>query len=268
MPSIVQAINDFKFEPTEQEILEFLKKREAIKNGETIIDDILTNSKFLNVFREDDAVSKVINNKLKEFNYLSNYSFAKQCILMRLINHRELIPIFYSKSFPTLQEHMEWFTSREGTVCNPGAYQINPRIGFDMGYRNIRDAMVYKIPKVIRNVAKALLSTNEIDKATEAANKAFGGFSNFWMFQAALDIAWHRPNIMDRNSHPYMGSGSKNAVINMTILRNYLNNNKPSDWREFYPFDVENALCEFRKYKMRQANGIPNNRKYRKKDLQ
>ena len=62
-----------------------------------------------------------------------------------------------------------------------------------------------------------------------------------------------------------MGSGSKNAVINMTMLRNYLNEYKPESWREFYPYDVENALCEYRKYCMRTEKGIPNNRKYKKK---
>ena len=162
---------------------------------------------------------------------------------------------------------MVWFTSREGTVCNPGAYQINPRIGFDMGYRNIRDAMVNKIPKVIIDVADAMISTNQIDEATDRANKAFGGFSNFWMFQAAIDISWHRPELMDPYSHPYMGSGSKNAVIDMTMLREYLNANKPNEWREFYPYDVENALCEYRKYCMRTEKGIPNNRKYKKRLL-
>ena len=265
MPSIVQAINDFKFEPTPGDILEFLIKREALKNGLPVNDEILENSKFLNVFREDDAVSKVVNSQLDKFHNVDNKVFAKHCILMRLINHRDLIPLFYSKTFETLKDHMEWFTSRDGTVCNPGAYQINPRIGFDMGYRNIRDAMVNKIPKVIDNVAEAIVSSNEIDKATEAANKAFGGFSNFWMFQAAIDISWHRPDQMNPHSHPYMGSGSKQAVIDMDMLREYLNYNKPHEWREFFPYDVENALCEYRKYCMRTEKGIPNNRKYKRK---
>ena len=265
MPSIVQAINEFKLSPTPEAILEFLIKRESLKNGLLVDDYVLENSKFLNVFREDDAVSQVVNDQLNKFHNLSDQVFAKQCILMRLINHRDHIPTFYSKSFETLREQMEWFTSRDGTVCNPGAYQINPRIGFDMGYRNIRDAMVHKIPKVIDDVAAAMISTNQIDGATDAANKAFGGFSNFWMFQAAIDISWHRPHVMSPNSHPYMGSGSKNAVINMTMLRNYLNEYKPDNWREFYPYDVENALCEYRKYCMRTEKGIPNNRKYKRK---
>lgn len=264
MPSIVQAINDFKFEPTCEDIFRFLLKRQDIKEGMTVDDYILNNSKFLNVFREDDAVSQVVNRYCNAMHNWDNKAFAEQVILMRLINHRELIPTFYSKEFDTLKQRMEWFTSRKGTVCNPGAYQINPRIGFDMGYRNIRDAMVYKIPKVIDAVSEAILSSNQIDKATEAANNAFGGFSNFWMFQAAIDISWHRPDQMNPHSHPYMGSGSKQAVIDMDVLRKYLNDNKPSHWREFFPYDVENALCEYRKYCMRTEKGIPNNRKYKK----
>ena len=132
-----------------------------------------------------------------------------------------------------------------------------------MGYRNIRDTMVYKIPKVLDDVATALISSTQIDESVNVANKAFGGFSNFWMFQSAIDVSWHRPDVIDPNSHPYMGSGSKNAVIDMDMLRDYLNKNKPTSWRLFFPYDVENALCEYRKYCMRNKNGIPNNRKYK-----
>ena len=267
MPSIVQAINEFKFTPTKEDILRFLLKREDIKEGMTVEDYVLNNSKFLNVFREDDAVSKVVNQYCKAMSNWTNEAFAEQVILMRLINHRDLIPLFYSRDFDTLKERMEWFTSRDGTVCNPGAYQINPRIGFDMGYRNIRDAMVHKIPKVIDNVVKGILSSNKIDEATDAANSAFGGFSNFWMFQACIDISWWRPELMDPMSHPYMGSGSKQAVIDMEMLREYLNENKPSHWRAFFPYDVENALCEYRKYCMRTEKGIPPNRKYKQRKL-
>ena len=265
MGSIVQAINDFKFNPSPREIMQFLIDRQAIKEGHILDDYILENSKFLNVFREDDAVSRVVNYYCEAMHNWDNKEFAEQVILMRLINHRDLIPLFYSIDADTLKEKMEIFTSRDGTVCNPGAYQINPRIGFDMGHRNIRDAMVHKIPKVIDAVSEAILSSNQIDVATDAANKAFGGFSNFWMFQSAIDISWHRPEVMDPNSHPYMGSGSKQAVIDMESLRIYLNNNKPDHWRDFFPYDVENALCEYRKYCMRKEQGIPNNRKYKRK---
>ena len=51
----------------------------------------------------------------------------------------------------------------------------------------------------------------------------------------------------------------------MDMLREYLNYNKPHEWREFFPYDVENALCEYRKYCMRTEKGIPNNRKYKRK---
>ena len=96
MGSIVQAIDEFKFEPTPEDILEFLKKRQDIKNGYAVEDYILNNSKFLNVFREDDAVSQVVNKQLDQFHNKNNQTFAMHCILMRLINHRDHIPTFYS----------------------------------------------------------------------------------------------------------------------------------------------------------------------------
>ena len=265
MPSIVQSINDFEFEPTPEDILSFLVKRYDIANTD---DYILKHSRFLNVFRENDAVSRVVNEILLRNSNATNHHLARVAIICRLVNHRDCLPILFERGssfLQTPQDHrykMEEFTQRDGVVCNPAAYQINPRIGFDHGHRNIRDTMVHKLPAVLDSVSTALISTNKIDKATDAANKAFGGFANFWMFQAAIDISWHRPEVMDPYSKPYLGSGSKNAVIDMEMLRNYLNNNRPASWREFYPYDVENALCEFRKYKMRQEKGIPNNRRY------
>ena len=83
MPSIVQSINEFKFSPTPGAILEFLIKRESLKNGLPVDDYVLENSKFLNVFREDDAVSQVVNDQLNKFHNLSDQVFAKQCILIR-----------------------------------------------------------------------------------------------------------------------------------------------------------------------------------------
>ena len=87
------------------------------------------------------------------------------------------------------------------------------------------------------------------------------------MFQAALDVAWHRPDLMYRDSMPYFGSGSKNAHINVNEMQDYLNKNKPMGWRYFYLFDVENAMCEYRKYCMRKAKGIPANRKFNSERL-
>ena len=84
MPSIVQAINDFKFEPTPGDILEFLIKREALKNSLPVNDGILENSKFLNVFREDDAVSKVVNSQLDKFHNVDNKVFAKHLSLIHI----------------------------------------------------------------------------------------------------------------------------------------------------------------------------------------
>lgn len=270
MPSIVQAINDFKFEATPEGVLDFLKKREGVrvKKESGLVppwtdDKVLSKSKFLNVFREHDKVSKVIY-----ANAPSNM-FYEYIYIMRLVNHAVHIPWLmqdgseWLSSVESVRDKMRHFIDKGDTVCNPGAYQINPRIGFKYGYRNIRDSLINVIPNRMPYVIEALKSTNQIDVATDNANKAFGGFTNFWMFQAAIDIAWIYPSKMDRNSKPYFGSGSKQSIIDEDIMLSYLNENKPIAWREFYPFDVENAICEYRKYCMRKAKGIPFNRQYK-----
>ena len=268
MPSIVQAINDFKFEPTKEDILAFLISREDIrikKESDAPLpwtkDPILRDSKFLNVFREHDKVSREVFKYAPSDDLIYPYVY-----IARLVNHVVHIPQLFKDTEwlkNGVKAKMQEFVDKGTTVCNPGAYQINPRIGFKYGYRNIRDALIHVVPDRLEYVIEALKSTNKLDVAADRANEAFGGFTNFWMFQAALDIAWLRPDLMDRDSEPYLGSGSKQVDISLHDLQEYLNDNKPKEWRQFYLFDVENALCEFRKYKMRQEQGIPNNRQYK-----
>ena len=275
--SIVQAINDFKFDPKPESILAFLKERESIRikkksghPGPWTDNPIMDQSKFLNVFREDDAVSQIVNQILVLLKDHEDALYAAVYIA-RLVNHREHLKWLFTGNVEWLldaedmQEKMREFVAKGDTVCNPGAYQINPRIGFKYGHRNIRDSLIHVIPARLFPVTESMASFKEIDKATEAANEAFGGFSNFWMFQACIDISYHRPDLMDPDSAPYFGSGSKNAHEHMETLQVYLNENKPDNWRRFHPYDVENALCEYRKYKMREAKGIPNNRQYKRK---
>ena len=272
MPSIVQAINDFKFEATPEDILKFLKERESIriKKESGVVppwtdDETLANSKFLNVFREDDKVSRTL------YKYAPDHPamFYEYVYIMRLVNHVEHIPWLMKNgndwllTVESIRDKMKEFVDLGSTVCNPGAYQINPRIGFKYGHRNIRDSLINVVPDRMPYVIEALKSTDQLDEATDKANKAFGGFTNFWMFQAAIDIAWVYPDLMDRKSQPYFGSGSKQHAVDPDELMEYLNDNKPNNWREFYPFDVENALCEYRKYCMRKEKGIPSNRKYK-----
>lgn len=275
MPSIVQAINEFKFEATVEEVFAFALERERIRqkreSGESFPwtdDPILRDSKFLNVYREHDKVSRVVNDILGPIKHIDNALYIGAYIC-RLVNHHEHLKWLFNdghkwmSTVEQLREKMIEFTNRDSTVCNPGAYQINPRIGFKYNHRNIRASMVNVVPDRAPYVIKAFASTDQIDIATERANEAFGGFTNFWMFQAALDIAWHRPDLMDRHSHCYYGSGSKNAVVDQEEMLTYANNNKPDGWREFYPFDIENMMCEYRKYRMRMTKGIPNNRRYK-----
>ncbi len=268
MPSIVQAINDFKFTATKEDIWQYVLEREAIRGGKKTEDYILKNSKFLNIYREHDKVSIVINDLAKDIKKTDNALYA-YVYIARLVNHHEHLPWLFKDGFSwlrnpeSMQEKMIEFIALGKTVCNPGAYQINPRIGFKYDHRNIRDAMTYVVPSRLPHVVKAFASTNIISEAADKANEAFGGFTNFWMFQAALDIAWLRPDLMDRNSTCYYGSGSKNAIIDHSEMLEFANKNRLDGWREFYPFDIENMMCEYRKYRMRQAKGIPNNRKYK-----
>jgi hypothetical protein len=254
-------------------ILDFLLERDKIRiQKENNLpkpwtnDQCLANSRFLNVFREDDKVSKIIFDNAPNEDLIYEYVY-----ITRFINHAErlewlLQDLEWLKSKETVKDKMQEFVDLGLTVCNVKAYQIHPQIGRKFGHNNIRSTLINVIPERMDETIKGLKSSKNLNEAAQAANKAFGNNAIFWLYQAALDVAWLYPHLVDRDSEPYFGYGSKNHNGDVQELQDYLNENKPDHWRYFYKFDVENALCEYRKYIERTENGIPKNRIYNGKN--
>ena len=241
-----KSIKDAKIELKLDELYEFLRKREAVRNGSRFDDNVLMNSKILNVFREHDKTSKWILEHIQG----EYFEYFWWC---RWINRIDVL----EKFFPEM-------ILPEGPISNQSAYQLNPSLAKKFGYKKMREVFVNVIPHKWGAVSKAYRNSCCFDDAAQNMNEAFGGCSQFVMFQLAIDIAWHEKDEDMLQSKPYYGTGSSNYA-NYIPIQEILDGAKGQDWlvRDAYPFDAENWLCEYRKYRIRQINGIPQNRNYK-----
>ena len=233
------------------ELFSFLSKREAVRNGQNFDDNVLMKSKLLNVFREHDKTSRWILDHVQGNNYFEYYWWC------RWINRIDVLTKFFpTKTLPT------------GPISNQSAYQLNPSLAKKHGYKKMREVFENVLPTRWIDVEKAYRESGSFEEAAHKMNEAFGGCSQFVMFQIAIDIAWHEKDEQMLMSRPYYGTGSDNYA-NEVHYEEILEKVKGQPWliRKPYPFDVENWLCEYRKYKIRQLNGIPQNRNYKQKQL-
>lgn len=248
-----KSIKDANIELNIDDLFEFLKKREMIRNGHSLSDEVLTKSKILNVFREHDKTSQWIFNNVSHAKY-DTFEYFYWC---RWINRIDVLKTFWPhKILP------------DGPISNQSAYQINPSLAKGFGYKKMREVYENVLPYKWKQVEEAYKDSNSFEEAAHNMNKAFGGRSQFVMFQIAIDEAWYNCDYNMLRSRPYYGTGSNNFAneIHYEQILEEVNKRKPS-WvvREVYPFDVENWLCEYRKYRIRQINGIPQNRNYKPK---
>lgn len=243
-----KSIREANIELNIDELFDFLEKREAVRNGESFDDDVLMNSKILNVFREHDKTSVWIEDNVQG----DPFEYFWWC---RWINRIDVLTQFFpDKVLP------------DGPISNQSAYQLNPSLAKGFGYKKMREVFEKELPNLWKDVEVAYRESNSLEEAAYSMNKAFGGRSQFVMFQIAIDMAKHENDLDMLRSRPYYGTGSNNFVneIHYEEILEAVKRDKPS-WviREVFPFDVENWLCEYRKYRIRQINGIPKNRNYK-----
>ena len=217
----------------------FIKEREAIRNGKVTADNVLLNSRFCNIHREDDKVSKWI---------FTNCLTISQLLIARLINRIDLLELWKSLDYNT-QAYLE--TSKVYT--NSGAYQFYPRKG-----ETIKDIFVdieeakYHLSDIIEEFAEGN-SIADLTRivATEAKRPLY-----FYFMMVILDAGYLGYANIDMASEPYMGPGGKPILkqLGMTL-------EEISQELDLPMYDVEHILCEVRKYINRTNDGIPNNRK-------
>ena len=219
----------------------FMNEREAIRKGKTTTDYVLLNSRFCNIHREDDKVTKWIFN---------NCDSIEKVFVARLINRIDLLELWRSLDYDTVQ-----YLFKSKVKTNSGAYQFYPRKGETI--MNIFYDVLQSMEDLKELLAIADGKDISIKDLSIRLSDEIGRPIHFYNMMVILDLAameMINPKILD--TEPYVGPGGEPIL---KALKASLADVSSSLGLPQYT--TEHLLCEFRKYVQRSLNGIPNNRK-------
>lgn len=222
-------------------------------------DKIFQKGRFLNVFREDDRVSKSIINFAKPLTddlplLIQALFFGRWCNRQETIdklNHEDLLDADKLKDKLIQLEQWENFN----------AYPVQDVMWNEKTYSRIDTAttLFYEIKDDLTEIV--LDSNLDVIQATININKRFKMENDFPIFMALIDIAWFREDVIPITSQvptgigaqpyldrlqEYLGLESHQAVATemISLQKEYW----PEAKRTFYPIDIEYQSCECRKY--------------------
>ena len=222
-------------------------------------DKIFQKGRFLNVFREDDRVSKSIINFAKPLTddlplLIQVLFFGRWCNRQETIdklNHEDLLDADPLKDKLNRLEQWENFN----------AYPVQDVMWNEKTYSRIDTAttLFYEIKDDLTEIV--LDSNLDVIQATKNINKRFKMENDFPIFMALIDIAWFREDVIPITSQvptgigaqpyldrlqEYLDLGSHQAVATemISLQKEYW----PEAKRTFYPIDIEYQSCECRKY--------------------
>ena len=234
-------------------------KREAGENFPWSDDIIFQKGRFLNVFREDDKVSRSI---LKFAEPLKDdLPLLIQALFFgRWCNRKDTLEELSYKDLSNPKKLKSKLVELEQWE-NYNAYPVQDVMWNDNHFSRIDTAttLFYEIKNELVNII--LDSNQNVITATDDINKLFRMENDFPIFMALIDIAWFRNDVIPMSSEvptgigaqpyldrleDYLGLDSHQDVATkmMSLQKEYWPNAK----REFYPIDIEYQSCECRKY--------------------
>ena len=253
---------------------EVRKKRESGAPYPWSDNSIFQKGRFLNVFREDDKVSKSIINFANSSQddlplLVQALFFSRWCNKQSTIDQLTLIDL---NSPTTLKEKLTNLKQWE----NSTAYPVENSYWDEKIYSRI-DAATFKFYEKKEELAEIILNSNRsVITATNNINQIFKMNNDFPIFMALIDIAWFREDVIPITTDVPTGIG---AEPYLDRLQDFLGLNSHQDvghkmielqkeyWpeakREFYPIDIEYQSCECRKY----FSYVNNTKKFEGKNL-
>ena len=260
------SLDGLEIEDPVQSFFDYCKKREAVRvkreSGESFPwsdDPILQKGRFLNVFREDDKVSKSIIKFAEPAKddlslLIQALFFSRWCNRDSTIEQLKLGDLSNPEA---LKEKLIGLEQWE----NHTAYPVENSHWDEKPYSRI-DAATYKFYEKKDELAQIVLNSNRnVISATNNINKQFMMSNDFPIFMALIDIAWFREDVIPITTDVPTGIG---AEPYLDRLQKFLKLNSHQDvglkmielqkeyWpdakRDFYPIDIEYQSCECRKY--------------------
>ena len=234
-----ELITKFKWFVSEREAIR--KKKDAGEARPWTSDEILDRTKFTNIFRQHDKVSRMIFDKL---NGLSGPKLVYNLIVSRLINRCDILNDLIPLTGPPAH-----LLEGDAVFMNPAAYQVSPGMAKLTDHGTNRETIVHHPQTVANEVYKAIISTTDIAKAVELGNKAYGGHIKFVMLQIVLDYHYLTGHYDDASDIP-VGQGAS------ALAEKFGGLDTVATVMDMKKYDVEHALCEFRKYLHREGKDL------------
>ena len=222
-------------------------------------DKIFQKGRFLNVFREDDRVSKSIINFAKPLTddlplLIQALFFGRWCNRQETIdklNHEDLLDADKLKDKLIQLEQWENFN----------AYPVQDVMWNEKTYSRI-DTTTTLFYEIKDDLTEIVLDSNlDVIQATININKRFKMENDFPIFMALIDIAWFREDVIPITSQVPTGIGAQpyldrlqeylDLESHQAVATEMISLQKeywPEAKRTFYPIDIEYQSCECRKY--------------------
>jgi len=260
------SLDGLKIEDPVKSFFDYCKEREEVRkkreSGEPFPwskDSIFQKGRFLNVFREDDKVSKSIiqfaepaKNDLPLL--IQSLFFGRWCNKQTTIDNLTVNELNNPEALKNKLINVEQWE-------NYTAYPVEDSYWGEKLYSRI-DAATYKFFDKKQEMTEIILNSNQdVITATKIINEQFKMNNDFPIFMALIDIAWFREDIIPITTNVPTGIG---AEPYLDRLQGFLKLNNHQDvglrmielqkeyWpdakREFYPIDIEYQSCECRKY--------------------
>lgn len=263
------ALDGLQLEDPVAAFFDFCKERELIRHRRAsgaaapwTDNAIFQKARFLNVFREDDRVTKVLLRFVEPIAKHGDLSalvhalfFARWCNRDTIL---ESISSDLLKDPAALKLKLQQLPA---PWCNETAYPVED-VTWEGTTHNRWESATKLFAEIAPTLADMIKKANgDVQHATDLVNEKFQMENDFPIFMAVMDIAWFRPDIINPSSPVPVGIG---AVAFVKRLRSHLKAEsdnetfqqmiklQPKYWpdakRAFEPIDIEYLSCECRKY--------------------
>ena len=260
------SLDGLKIEDPVKSFFDYCKEREEVRkkreSGEPFPwskDSIFQKGRFLNVFREDDKVSKSIiqfaepaKNDLPLL--IQSLFFGRWCNKQTTIDNLTVNELNNPEALKNKLINVEQWE-------NYTAYPVEDSYWGEKLYSRI-DAATYKFFDKKEEITELILNSNQdVITATKSINRQFKMNNDFPIFMALIDIAWFREDIIPITTNVPTGIGAEPYLDRLQEFLNLSNHQEvglkmidlqkeywPEAKRDFYPIDIEYQSCECRKY--------------------
>tara|TARA_B100000073_G_scaffold213702_1_gene177633 strand:- start:419 stop:1285 length:867 start_codon:yes stop_codon:yes gene_type:complete len=260
------SLDGLEIEDPVKSFFDYCKEREAVRikreSGEPFPwseDSIFQKGRFLNVFREDDKVSKSIIQFAEPAKQdlpllIQALFFGRWCNRQVTIDKLTVNELSNPEALKNKLINLEQWE-------NYTAYPVEDSYWDEKLYSRI-DAATYKFFDKKDEITEIIIDSNQdVITATKSINRQFKMNNDFPIFMALIDIAWFREDIIPITTNVPTGIGAEPYLDRLQDFLDLSNHQEvglkmidlqkeywPEAKREFYPIDIEYQSCECRKY--------------------